>query len=117
MALKLQSYDFLIITMAFIYPKGTKEEDKSKTNPEYVKFSGFVQDDDGYYTVCHIFDKFEEYGKTKDQLSSLTLSRACISGKGLLKLDNNFNYSLQLQNYEFGKYYWDFELGTQKFED
>ena len=116
MALKLQSYKFMIISCAFIYPKGTKEEDRENITPEYLKFSGFV-DYNGEMLVCHIFDKFSEFGKTKNEIKSLTMSRSCISGQGICKLDNNYNYSLQLSSYEFGKYFWTFDIGTKEFKD
>ena len=40
MALKLQSFRFVVVDFNFIYPKGTQKEDQENTDPQYVKISG-----------------------------------------------------------------------------
>lgn len=106
MALNLKKYLFCVTDYSFIYPKGTKEEDKSSTKPNYIKLNGFVVSEDSFKTACYIFEPFEEFGLTVPELTSyLRDGNAVLSGSGLLNQDRNFNHTLSLDKYNFkGKY-------------
>lgn len=112
MALKLQSFKFVCVNHQFIYPKGTKEEDRPNVTPDYVKISGIATSNGKDLQTCYLMDKFSEFGKSKDQLSSALNSNIVILGNGILKLDNSFNYRLDLDAYNFGSYYWHLNIDT-----
>lgn len=114
MALKLQSFRFVVVNFQFIYPTGTKKEDQEKLDPEYLKISGIATTDGKENIISYIMDKFTEFGLSKNDLSSLLLSNSVISGNGILKLDNRYQYRLELDHYDIGKYFWHLNIDTSK---
>ena len=117
MALKLQSYKFVVIDFSFIYPKGTKQEDQEKLDPQYVKISGIAIDENNRQKICYIMDSFEELKIQKTKLFNLLSSRSVILGHGILKLDNSYNYRLELDAYCMGSTFWNLTLSTQEEKD
>ena len=113
MALKLQSFKFVVVNHQFIYPKGTKSEDKFKLDPEYVKLSGIAYSGDEYQ-VCYLLDSFKEFGISKDQfIDYLGDCNLVIIGTGILKLDNSYNYRLDLESYNLNSYVWKLDISTK----
>ena len=116
MALKLQSFRFVVFDYNFIYPKGTQKEDQEKTDPQYVKISGVAFSGDKWSErkVCYIMDSFGEFKLNKTKLLNLLSGKSVISGCGICKLDSNYNYRLELDSYSLGSTFWDLKFSTQE---
>lgn len=113
MALKLQSFKFVAVNHQFIYGKGIKPEERIKFEPEYLKISGIACFDEEEQ-VCYILDSFKEFKKSKDDLVDLFGSnKVVILGNGILKLDNNYNYRLELDSYNMDTYVWNLDISTK----
>lgn len=114
MALKLQSFKFVVVNYQFIYAKGVKPEDRDKLDPEYVKLSGIACFGEGECQVCYILDSFKEFNKTKgDLIKSVNLDNCVILGNGIINLDNNYNYRLDLDSYNMDTYVWNLDITTK----
>lgn len=112
MALQLNNFKFCVTDYSFIYPKGTKEEDKSSTTPNYLKLSGFAINDQKVYTACYIMDTFKEFGLTVKELQDLLRTGCVVSGKGVISIDNSYNHKLELDSYNFN-YLWDLKISNR----
>ena len=69
MALKLQSFKFVVVNHQFIYAKGVKPEEREKLDPEFVKLSGIACFDNFDVRICYILDSFQEFNMKKSELS------------------------------------------------
>ena len=114
MALKLQSFKFVSVNHQFIYAKGLKPEERFNKDPEFLKISGIACFGDGECQVCYILDSFKEFNKSKDELVDLFGSEnVVILGNGIIKLDNNYNYRLDLDSYNMDTYEWKLDITTK----
>lgn len=113
MALKLNIYHFCVTDYSLIYPKGTKEEEKPNTVPNYIKLCGFAQDPNKNLMSCYVMDSFKEFGLTVQELRSKLFSGAVITGNGVISMDSNFNHRLDLDSYSFN-YDWTLSIKTLK---
>lgn len=116
MALKLQSFRFVVFDFTFIYPTGTSKEDQEKTDPQYVKISGVACSGNNWSErkVCYIMDSFDEFKLQKTKLFNLLSGKSVIIGSGICKLDKNYNYRLELDSYNLGSTFYDLKFSTQE---
>ena len=114
MALKLQSFKFVVVNHQFIYSKGVKPEEREKLDPEFVKLSGIACFDNFDVRICYILDSFQEFKMSKSELTELLFTNnVVILGNGILKLDNNYNYRLDLDSYNMDTYEWKLDITTK----
>lgn len=113
MALKLNIYHFCVTDFSLIYPKGTKEEDKPNTIPNYIKLCGFCVDPEKNITTVYVMDSFKEFGLSVADLRSKLFSGCVITGNGVISIDSNYNHRLDLDSYTFN-YSWKYSIETLK---
>ena len=99
--LNLSNFNFCVVDFQFIYPKDSDKSNLDLVNPSYVKAFGFAYDDKHVCHNCYIFDRFDNFGLSKSELSSKLVSNCVITGSGTYSQDKAYNRVLNLSVYNF----------------